>query len=60
MTILNNQSTLHAITKEDIFNKPIQQSESSVFSFEDRYSSNTFQGIMPDSGAAGVLTARKP
>jgi len=26
----------------------------------DRYSSETFQGIMPDSGAAGVSTAGEP
>ena len=53
VAILNDQSTFHFITKSDIFNEP---KESSVFSFNDRYSANVFHGIMPDTGAAGVST----
>jgi len=57
ITILNNQSTLHAITKLDIFNKP---KESSIFSFNNRYSANVFYGIMPDTRAAGVSIVGEP
>jgi hypothetical protein len=54
---LNDQSTLHSVTKIDIFNKP---KESSTFSFDDRYLANVFHGIMPDTRAAGVSTAGEP
>ncbi|KAF8854920.1 hypothetical protein BDZ45DRAFT_627121 [Acephala macrosclerotiorum] len=64
VAILNDQSTRHAITREDIFHTPtlsqqlaLGPDQHSVFTFEDRYSSEVFQGIMPDSGAAGVSTA---
>jgi len=57
VTILNNQSTLHFITKSDIFNKP---KESSAFSFDDRYSVNVFHSIIPDTGAAEVSIAGEP
>jgi hypothetical protein len=60
VAILNDQSAFHAITGKDIFSEPLQPSETSVFTFDDRYSSNIFQGIMPDSGAAGVSTAGQP
>jgi len=43
--------------KLDTFNKP---KESSIFSFNDRYSANVFYGIMPDTGAAGVSTVGEP
>ena len=58
VTVLNNQSTLHVVTKMDIFNEP--DNITSAFTFNNRYSDTTFQGIMPDSGAAGVSTAGKP
>ena len=45
------------ITKSDIFNK---LKESSVFSFNNKYSVNVFYGIMPDTKAVGVSTAEKP
>jgi hypothetical protein len=32
----------------------------SVFTFNSRYSSETFQGIMPDIGASGISTASYP
>jgi len=57
VTILNNQSTLHSIIKLDIFNEP---QESSIFSFNNRYSANVFYGIMPDTRAVGVSTAGEP
>jgi hypothetical protein len=37
-----------------------KEDKTSVFTFEERYSSNEFQGIMPDSGAAGISTAGEP
>jgi hypothetical protein len=57
VAVLNDQSTLHSITKSDIFNEP---KESSTFSFDIRYSANVFHGIMPDTGAAGVSTVGEP
>ena len=51
VTILNDQSTLHFITKLDIFNK---LKESFTFSFNNRYLANVFYSIMPDTGAAEV------
>ena len=60
IAILNDQTTRHAITKENMFDEKNYQSNSSTFTFNDRYSSETFQGIMPDSGAAGISTAGEP
>jgi len=57
VTILNNQSTLHSITKLDIFNK---LQKSSTFSFNNRYSANVFYSIMLDTGAAGVSIVGEP
>jgi len=57
ITVLNDQSMLHSITKSDIFNKP---KENSMFSFNNRYSANVFYGIMPGTGATGVSTVEEP
>jgi hypothetical protein len=57
VSAFNDQFAFHAITKINVFNEPI---DSSVFTFEDRYFANIFQGIMPDSGAAEVLIAGEP
>jgi hypothetical protein len=57
IAILNNQFIFHFITKSDIFNKP---KESSIFSFNNRYSVNVFHSIMPDTRATGVSTVGKP
>ena len=59
VAILNDHSVFHSITKSNIFHIPTRPQDHSVFSFNNRYSSETFQGIMPDSGAAGVSTARE-
>ncbi|KAL0929723.1 uncharacterized protein CTRU02_215366 [Colletotrichum truncatum] len=60
-TILADQSTRHAITKEDLFrNQPEPKELPSQFTLEGRYSAQNFQGIMPDSGAAGFSTAGHP
>ena len=45
------------ITKLNIFNK---LKESSVFSFNNKYSVNIFYGIMPDIKAIKVFIAKKP
>jgi hypothetical protein len=55
---------LYIVTKIDVFNKPKVNTFSKppvslVFILNNRYSDITFQGIIPDSGAAGVSTARK-
>ena len=39
VSILNNQSAFHTITKTDIFNELIKNT---VFTFENRYSANIF------------------
>jgi hypothetical protein len=59
VAILNDQSTLHVVTRKDPFDElaEAEPNEISAFTFDNRYLSNTFQGIMPDSGAAGVSTA---
>jgi hypothetical protein len=59
MTTLNDQATYHTITKHDIFTEGQQsqdQSSTEVFLL-DRYSSNEFHGIMPDTGASGISSA---
>ena len=61
VAILNDQSTLHAITKQDIlFDTNSHSVNGTAFIFEDRYSSGIFRGIMPDSGASGISTAGEP
>jgi hypothetical protein len=56
---------LYTVTKIDIFNKPkvntfSKPPISSVFTLNNQYSNAIFQGIILDSGAAGVSTTRKP
>ena len=97
VAILNDQSTLHVVTRKDPFGREAEPNtrvpvdiilrmpsnlqmitrnnpsdgkaevelEAALnvifaFTFNNCYSSNIFQGIMPDSGAAGVLTAGNP
>lgn len=67
LTILDDQAVKHTFTKEDAFyhmNDPasdeISEKISESFAFKDRYSSYKFQGIIPDTGAAGVSTAGNP
>ena len=47
----------HFIIKSDIFNK---LKESSIFSFNNKYSVNIFYSIMPDTRAAGIFTVGEP
>ena len=60
MAILNDQSTLHVVTKKDPFDTEVPMDiiprMPLAFTFDNCYLLNIFQGIMLDSGAAGVLT----
>jgi hypothetical protein len=60
VAILNDQSAYYALTKDDVFDQQVNKHTTNVFTFEGRYSSNTFQGIMPNTGASGVSSAREP
>jgi hypothetical protein len=57
IAILNNYSVFYSLIKTNVFNL---LAEPSIFTFNSQYSSKTFQGIMPDSRAAGVSTAEQP
>jgi len=50
IVVLNNQSAMHQIIRQ----------QHTAFTITSRYSSSEFQGIMPDTGAAGVSTAGEP
>jgi len=59
VAILQDQAVFHAITGGEISKQLGQEQpkvQSTVFTL-DRYNADTFQGIMPDTGAAGVSTA---
>jgi hypothetical protein len=61
--ILNDHSVYHIFTKDNIFKLSSTQNSQTIFSaftFDNRYSSYEFQGIMPDSGAAGISSAGEP
>lgn len=58
IALLNNQSTLHALTKQDSFHG--SHEEKATFLSGDRYSSSTLQGIIPDTGASEISTAGIP
>ena len=56
VVILNDHSVFHSLTKTDMFDLKSHL----TFTFNNRYSLGIFQGIMPDSGAAGISTAGEP
>jgi hypothetical protein len=60
MAILNNQSTYYAFIKNNVFKQQVNKHTTDVFTFEGCYSSNTFQGIMPNTGASNVSSAKEP
>jgi hypothetical protein len=61
ISILNDQSAYHFFTKDDIFQQRQANGQAiEVFTLDNRYSSDTFQGIMPDTGASGVSSAGEP
>jgi hypothetical protein len=59
-TLLNNAAAAHGITGIDSFEKRKPRKESHLFVFYSRYDGNIFQGIMPNTGAAGISTAGEP
>jgi len=56
---LNDAATLHAITGDDPYLPGKAAEDAQLFTFDARYGADLFQGIMPDTGAAGVSTAGK-
>ena len=56
ITILSDQAVFHAVTKKDVF-KAAERHNTVAFTFNNRYLAETFQGILPDTGAVGVSTA---
>jgi hypothetical protein len=62
VSILNDHSAYYAFTRDNMFKLSSTHNPliSSVFTFDNRYSSYEFQGIMPDSRAAGISSASKP
>jgi hypothetical protein len=60
VAILNNQSAYYAFTKNNIFKQQVDKHTTDVFTFKGCYSSDTFQGIMLDTGASDVLFAGEP
>ena len=54
--ILNNYAAFYSITKINQFSEATTIT-ATAFTFTSRYSLDVFHGIMPDSGAAGILTA---
>ena len=57
VSLLQDQTVAHILTRDDVFQHPY---ETSAFTFKGRYSSETFQGIMPDTRAARISTVREP
>ncbi|RKF84378.1 integrase and RNaseH domain-containing protein [Golovinomyces cichoracearum] len=63
MSILDDNAITHVITRQNHFNPKFYcnpHATDEVFTFNKRYSSENFQGIMPEIGAAGVSTGVKP
>jgi hypothetical protein len=54
--MLNNAAILHALIGENPYKKKARK-KSHLFTFYNRYDGETFQGIMPDTGAAGTSIA---
>lgn len=52
---LNNQSTRHAFSKQDIFHE--SHIDKVVFLSGDHYKSGTFRSIIPETGASGISMA---
>jgi hypothetical protein len=60
--ILNDHFAYYAFTRDDMFKLSSTHNLliSSAFTFDNCYSLYEFQGIMPDSGAAGISSAGEP
>jgi hypothetical protein len=62
VSILNDHSVYYVFTRDNMFKLSSTYNPliSFAFTFNNRYSSYEFQGIMPDSGAAGISLAGEP
>jgi hypothetical protein len=62
VSILNDHSAYYTFTRDNMFKLSSTHNPliSFTFIFNNCYSSYEFQGIMPDSGAAGISLANKP
>jgi hypothetical protein len=62
VSILNDHSIYYIFTRDNMFKlfSTYNPLISSAFTFDNRYSSYEFQGIMLDSRAAGISLAGKP
>jgi hypothetical protein len=60
ITLLDNAAAAHGITGIDSFEERKPREEFHLFVFYSRYDGNIFQGIIPDTGAAGISTAGEP
>jgi hypothetical protein len=58
--LLDNAAAAHGIIGIDSFEERKPREEFHLFVFYSRYDGNIFQGIMPDTGAAGIFTAGEP
>jgi hypothetical protein len=58
--LLNNAAAAHGITGINPFEERKPRKEFHLFVFYSRYDSNIFQGIMPNTGAAGIFTIGEP
>jgi hypothetical protein len=61
--ILNDHSVYYTFTRDNMFKLSSTQNPQTIFfafTFDNGYSSYEFQGIMPDSGAAGISSAGEP
>jgi hypothetical protein len=56
-TIFNNITTAYGVTGFDPYETQAPKKLPHFFIFASRYDGETFQGIMPDIGAAGIFTA---
>ena len=57
ITYLTDQAFLHHLTTQDVYSVKDNSTPATQFLIKDRYSRLTFQGILPDTGAANVSTA---
>jgi hypothetical protein len=62
VSILNDYSVYYVFTRDNMFklSSTYNLLISFAFTFDNRYSSYEFQGIMLDSGAAGISLAGEP
>jgi hypothetical protein len=56
ITILNNIAIAHGITGSNSYETQAPKELPHFFTFASRYDDDIFQGIMPDTGAAGIFT----